>query len=477
MPELPEVEALATFLREHAKGRVVARADAASFAALKTFDPPLSALAGRSIVDVGRHGKFLDLTASGPDGDLHLVFHLARAGWLRWREDIPDKPVKPGKSPLAFRLVFDDGAGFDLTEAGTQKRLAVYLVRDVAEVPGVATLGPEPLAGDFDVEALAAILKGRRTQIKGVLRDQHIIAGIGNAYSDEVLHTAKMSPFKLASSFTPDEVAALHAAIVTTLRDAVERSAGLAAADLKGEKKTGLRVHGKTGQPCPVCGDTIREVSFADSSLQYCPTCQTGGKPLADRRLSRLLKLSKPPGLLPRPPLGRDAQPPRPRVTAGTLNEVNLGALAQLEEHLLCKQRVRGSSPLSSTAGQRLVPILRTGLLYARTAAKYSSKAVPGAVPGTAPDATVAHSPGWYFAGSSAASRGRSAPPAGEGVSSSPGRLSASLVASEVASVYISIVTATRLCRRICMATRGWTPRAARSVQPDAAALLCQPGE
>jgi DNA-formamidopyrimidine glycosylase len=293
MPELPEVEALAAFLREHAKGRVIARADAASFAALKTFDPPLSALTGRSIADVGRHGKFLDLTATGPDGDLHLVFHLARAGWLRWREDIPDKPVKPGKSPLAFRLVLDDGAGFDLTEAGTQKRLAVYLVRDVADVPGVATLGPEPLANDFDVNALAAILKGRRTQIKGVLRDQHIIAGIGNAYSDEVLHVAKMSPFKLASSFTQDEVATLHAAIVTTLQDAVERSAGLAAADLKGEKKTGLRVHGKTGQPCPVCGDTIREVSFADSSLQYCVTCQTGGKPLADRRLSRLLKLSK----------------------------------------------------------------------------------------------------------------------------------------------------------------------------------------
>jgi DNA-formamidopyrimidine glycosylase len=203
---------------------------------------------------------------------------------------MPDTPVKPGKSPLAFRLVLDDRAGFDLTEAGTQKRLAVYLVRDPVDVPGVATLGPEPLADDFTVDALAAILSGRRTQIKGVLRDQHIIAGIGNAYSDEVLHAAKMSPFKLASSFTPDEVAALHQAIVDTLREAVKRSAGLAAADLKGEKKTGLRVHGKTAQPCPVCGDTIREVSFADSSLQYCPTCQTGGKPLADRRMSRLLK-------------------------------------------------------------------------------------------------------------------------------------------------------------------------------------------
>ncbi|HEX4087168.1 MAG TPA: DNA-formamidopyrimidine glycosylase family protein [Trebonia sp.] len=292
MPELPEVEALAVFLREHASGRVIARAEAASFAVLKTFDPPLSALTGRTITDIARHGKFLDLScaADGDGADLHLVMHLARAGWLRWRDDIPDKPARPGKSPLAFRLVLDDGSGFDLTEAGTQKRLAVYLVRDPADVPGVASLGPEPLADDFTVESLAAILKERRTQIKGVLRDQHIIAGIGNAYSDEVLNVAKMSPFKLASSFTAEDVAVLHAAIVSTLREAVERSAGLAAADLKGEKKTGLRVHGKAGQPCPTCGDTIREVSFADSALQYCPTCQTGGKPLADRRLSRLLK-------------------------------------------------------------------------------------------------------------------------------------------------------------------------------------------
>lgn len=286
MPELPEVEALAAFLRERASGHVIARAEAASFAVLKTFDPPLSQLPGVVIGDVGRRGKFLDLAC----GDLHLVIHLARAGWLRWRAEFPAKPVKPGKSPLAFRLVLDDGSGFDLTEAGTQKRLAVYLVRDTADVPGVATLGPEPMDPSFTVEALAAILAGRRMQIKGVLRDQHIIAGIGNAYSDEVLHAAKMSPFKLASSFTPEDVAVLHAAMITTLRDAVDRSAGMAAADLKGEKKTGLRVHGKAGQPCPVCGDTIREVSFADSALQYCPTCQTGGKPLADRRLSRLLK-------------------------------------------------------------------------------------------------------------------------------------------------------------------------------------------
>jgi len=287
MPELPEVESLAAFLRTHAVGHSVARADAASFSVLKTFDPPLAALTGQVIAQVGRHGKFLDLST---DQGLHLIMHLARAGWLRWREDLPTAPPKPGKSPLAFRLRLDDGSGFDLTEQGTKKRLAVYLVRDPAEVPGVATLGPDPLAADFTLDTLTGLLAGRRMQIKGVLRDQSIIAGIGNAYSDEVLHVAKMSPFKIAASLTPDDVAVLYDAIKTTLGEAVERSAGLAAADLKGEKKSGLRVHGRAGQECPVCGDTIKEVSFADSALQYCPTCQTGGKPLADRRLSRLLK-------------------------------------------------------------------------------------------------------------------------------------------------------------------------------------------
>jgi len=287
MPELPEVESLAAFLRTHAVGHAIARADAASFSVLKTFDPPLSALTGQVIAGVGRHGKFLDLST---DQGLHLIMHLARAGWLRWREDLPAAPPRPGKSPLAFRLRLDDGSGFDLTEQGTKKRLAVYLVRDPAEVPGVATLGPDPLAADFTLDTLSGLLAGRRMQIKGVLRDQSIIAGIGNAYSDEVLHVAKMSPFKIAASLTPDDVAVLYDAIKTTLGEAIERSAGLAAADLKGEKKSGLRVHGRAGQECPVCGDTIKEVSFADSALQYCPTCQTGGKPLADRRLSRLLK-------------------------------------------------------------------------------------------------------------------------------------------------------------------------------------------
>jgi formamidopyrimidine-DNA glycosylase len=295
VPELPEVESLAADLRERALGRVIDRADIAEFSVLKTYDPPLAALHGAELKDVARHGKFLDLITAPavpavPGSSLHLITHLARAGWLRWREDLPDQPARPGKGPLAFRLRFADGAGFDLTEAGTRKRLAVYLVTDLGAIPGVAALGPEPLDPDFTPAALAAVLAGRRTQIKGVLRDQKLIAGIGNAYSDEVLHAAKMSPFRLASSLSAAEVEALHAVIIGTLHEAIGRSDGLAASDLKKEKKAGLRVHGKAGEPCPVCGDTIREVSFADSALQYCATCQTGGKPLADRRLSRLLK-------------------------------------------------------------------------------------------------------------------------------------------------------------------------------------------
>ncbi len=285
MPELPEVESLAVFLRERAVGRAFVRADITAISALKTYDPPVSALVGLLIDDVQRHGKFLDFSAQG----VHLIIHLARAGWLRWRDEQSTTLVRPGKGPIALRTAFDDGSGFDLTEAGTQKKLAVYVVRDPAEVPGIARLGPEPFS--LSIEEFGAILKkAGRVQLKGVLRNQSVIAGIGNAYSDEILHVAKMSPFKPASNLSDDELQTLYDAMRSTLQDAVDRSAGLAVQDLKSEKKSGLRVHGRTGQKCPVCGDVVREVSFADSSLQYCATCQTGGKPLADRRLSKLLK-------------------------------------------------------------------------------------------------------------------------------------------------------------------------------------------
>ena len=289
MPELPEVEALAAFLDERLAGRTVAAATPVAFQALKTYDPPLSALVGRHFEHVGRHGKFIDL---GLDEHLHLVVHLARAGWIRWKDELPSEPPRPGKGPLALRLRLAEpgNAGFDITEAGTQKRLAVYLVRDPAQVPGIASLGVDPLSAEFTAETLAGLLKDERRLIKGVLRDQGVIAGIGNAYSDEILHAARMSPYKSAAKLTPEEVVDLHDIAVATLTEAVERSRGLPLSELKSEKKSGLRVHGRKGEACPVCGDTIREVSFSDSALQYCPTCQTGGKILADRRLSRLLK-------------------------------------------------------------------------------------------------------------------------------------------------------------------------------------------
>ncbi|MFH9725519.1 Fpg/Nei family DNA glycosylase [Streptomyces sp. NPDC017254] len=290
MPELPEVEALRAFLDTHLVGKEIARVLPVAISVLKTYDPPLSAVEGAEVTAVGRHGKFLDLTTTGAAGELHLLFHLARAGWLRWQDPLPSGPPKPGRGPLALRTALTGGDGFDLTEAGTTKRLAVHLVHDPREVPGVARLGPDPLAEDFGPEEFAALLAGERRQIKGALRDQSLIAGIGNAYSDEILHAARMSPFKPTQNLTPEETDALYTAMRTTLHEAVERSHGLAAGRLKAEKKSGLRVHGRTGEPCPVCGDTIREVSFSDSSLQYCPTCQTGGKPLADRRLSKLLK-------------------------------------------------------------------------------------------------------------------------------------------------------------------------------------------
>jgi formamidopyrimidine-DNA glycosylase len=285
VPELPEVEALAAYLRERALGHTVVRMEIGAISALKTYDPPPTAVAGRKVLDAARHGKFLDLVLGD---DLHLVVHLARAGWLHYREALAAAPLRPGKGPIAVRVRLDDGSGFDLTEAGTQKKLAAYLVADPAQVVGVAKLGPDALA--TDAGTFAARVRGRRGQIKGVLTDQEVLAGVGNAYSDEILHAAKLSPFAISDRLSDEQLTTLHNAVRQVLTDAVRRSVGQRAAELKAEKRSGLRVHARTGLPCPVCGDLVREVSFADSSLQYCPTCQTGGKPLADRRLSRLVR-------------------------------------------------------------------------------------------------------------------------------------------------------------------------------------------
>jgi len=287
VPELPEVEALAHHLRTHALGTVIGRIDVAALTVLKTFDPPVTALVGRAVTGADRYGKHLDLDCDG----LHLLVHLSRAGWLRWSDSLSATPPKPGKGPLALRVhcgTPPGAPGFDLTEAGTQKRLAVWVVWDPAQVPGIAKLGPDALSVDLD--QFAAMLAGRRERLKTLLVNQSWLAGVGNAYSDEILHVAKLSPFATAGKLTPEQVQRLHDALGEVLRSAVQRSVGQDAARLKGEKRSGLRVHARTGLPCPVCGDTVHEVSYAERAFQYCPTCQTGGKPLADRRMSRLLR-------------------------------------------------------------------------------------------------------------------------------------------------------------------------------------------
>ncbi len=289
VPELPEVEALAQFLREHAVGAVVGRIDVGALSAVKTFDPPVTALSGRDVTGAGRWGKFLGMDCGG----LWMITHLSRGGWLRWIDEPSPTPPKPGgKSPLALRVRFftPEGAtpAIDLTEAGTKKRLAVYVVDDPELVPGIAKLGPDAL--DVTEERFIEIMRGTSQRIKTAIVDQSLIAGIGNAYSDEILHMAKVSPFANTATMSEAKTAELYESMRAVLTDAVARSVGQDAARLKGEKRSGMRVHARTGMPCPVCGDTVREVSYAERSFQYCPTCQTGGKVLADRRMSRLLK-------------------------------------------------------------------------------------------------------------------------------------------------------------------------------------------
>jgi formamidopyrimidine-DNA glycosylase len=287
VPELPEVEALARFLAERAVGRVVARVDVIAFNVLKTFDPPPTALHGLQVTGVSRHGKVVDLDVDG----LHVLVHFSRAGWVQWRDPAPTAPARPGKGPLAMRLLLDDGeslAALDLTEAGTQKRLAVHVVHDPQSVPYVARLGPDPMS--LDVEGWRQVLGGTRQRLKTVLSDQSVVAGIGNAYSDDVLHAARLSPFAPAGGLDDDRLERLRAAVEQVLGDAVQQAVGRPPDQLKDAKRGRMRVHGRTGQACEVCGDTIAEVSYTDSSFQYCPTCQTNGQKLADRRLSRLLK-------------------------------------------------------------------------------------------------------------------------------------------------------------------------------------------
>lgn len=286
MPELPEVESLSSALGERLRGARVTGVSLRSVAALKTYDPPIDALCGLAVAGGTRHGKFIDLRLP----PLHLIVHLARGGWIRLRDAVRERAPASLRGPLALSLTFDDGRGIDVTEHGTDKRLAIYVVRDPQEVPGIARFGQDALDGAFDTAALGALLRGRHGTLKSVLADQSLIAGIGNAYSDEMLHVARLSPFRRAGTLDPAEVATLHTAMREVLEGALAEARAASPETLKSAKKMRMRVHGRAGEACPVCSDTVREVSFATRSFQYCPGCQTAGRVYADRRMSRLLK-------------------------------------------------------------------------------------------------------------------------------------------------------------------------------------------
>ncbi|SDB80012.1 formamidopyrimidine-DNA glycosylase [Raineyella antarctica] len=283
MPEAPELDAAAAFLRERGTGRAVTGVEVGDINVLKT-PTPVADLVGRRLEQVRRRGKFLQLDFEG----LWLVVHLARAGWLSWAEPAPAKPVRMGRGPVSLRVRLEPDAALVLTEAGTRKSAAAYLTPDPDGLPQVAGLGPE--AGELDRDRLAAVLAGTTSRVKTVLTDQGVLAGMGNGWSDEVLHRARLSPFATANRLAPEAVTALHQAIAATYAAAAEAMDGVAPDKLKATKKSLYRVHARTGLPCPVCGTDIAEVAFAEKSLQYCPTCQTGGRRLNDRRMDRLLK-------------------------------------------------------------------------------------------------------------------------------------------------------------------------------------------
>lgn len=280
MPEQPELDAAAGHLREMLPGRTIDRVDVAAISVLKSPDPPGS-LTGQVITGVRRRGKYLFLDTEARS----LVVHLALAGWLRHHERAPATRPGPRKGPLALRIVLDDGSALDVTEQGTRKSVAVWLTARPLQLEAVARLGPEAL--DVDEETFTQMLTATSSHLKTVLTDQRSLAGIGNSWSDEILHRARLSPFAAANRQDDRD---LHATMSAVLGEATEALAQVPLSRLKTAKKKLLGVHGRAGESCPVCGGTIAEVSFVERSLQYCPACQSGGRRLRDRRMDRLLR-------------------------------------------------------------------------------------------------------------------------------------------------------------------------------------------
>lgn len=278
MPESPEVQALAEFLDEHATGRSIAQVDVREFRAVKTRAAPPDSLTGAEIGRVERFGKHLDLAV----GDRHLSVSLGRHGWVRWSPSDAAAELPADAPPILATLVLDDGSALSFTDAGSWVSLGLSVVDSPLDVPAVAKLGPDPADPDFAPSDLDAVVNGRRKRLKAVLQEQESLAGIGNAYSDEILHAAKLSPVTHASALDEDARARLFAATTSTIREAMQTRRGVPIDRLKAAKAGAMRVHGRAGAPCAVCGDTVRSFSFGGAAAEYCPTCQTGGALLGD---------------------------------------------------------------------------------------------------------------------------------------------------------------------------------------------------
>jgi formamidopyrimidine-DNA glycosylase len=275
MPELPEMETWRRQLDEPVAAFPVAKAGPAHIATLKTFDPPLAALEGRRFRGAERRGKRLLFPTA--DGELVLLVHLMTAGRLRYVSAGGAAPKSP-----AFRLEFEGGGQLVLTESGRKKRAGVWLLTAETAEAELAHLGPEALG--LGAERLGEILRAESRRLHALVRNQHLIAGIGRAWANEILHTAKLSPYALSGDLDDEEVARLAAAIDAELERGLElREQG--ASDVQT-----YRVHRRLGEPCHVCGTPLAQVDFEEHTIYYCPTCQTGGRVLKDRRLSRLLR-------------------------------------------------------------------------------------------------------------------------------------------------------------------------------------------
>lgn len=271
MPESPEVEALAGFLGEAASGREIRGVDVLEFRTVKTRATPPAALVGRTIAGAVRHGKHVELKLD--EGS--LVVSLGRHGWMRWL--VGEPAPAPEAPPALAALELSEATTLQVTDAGTWVSLGLFVVADAAEVPAVTKLGPDPADAGFTQADFDTALGGRRKQVKAILQEQESLAGIGNAYSDEILHLARIDPVAHAAALGDEERERLFDATVITIREAIEARRGVPIDQLKTAKVAAMRVHGRAGEACPVCGGTIRDFTFSGTSAQYCPTCQTGG--------------------------------------------------------------------------------------------------------------------------------------------------------------------------------------------------------